>query len=289
MVAGSRLYRLVSGTRHYPLLPGEWLLGRSPGAGIAVADALASREHAAVRVGPAGVEVEDLGSRNGTFVNDARLGAHTPVALRAGDLVRLGDTVFVLEEDALPAAGAEGVWEEPAEPVKVARKRGKKPPPELGESTVVPPAGPRPVVYQGRGGSPEETSAIIDPRTALLVLDDNDWADQIRRAAAIHPNLTIQVATPAKTLAALGHILRGVLLLDVDAAAAESERILRAWTMPLHRGPVILAAEKPEHEGAVLARQLKASGYVKRGKSAILVVAQIRYHLQRADFAPAGP
>jgi len=47
-----------------------------------------SRRHCAVSVGPADVWVEDLGSRNGTFVNGTKITERTKVV--DGDLIRVG-------------------------------------------------------------------------------------------------------------------------------------------------------------------------------------------------------
>jgi len=49
-----------------------------------------SRRHLAVRPHEDGVELEDLGSTNGTFVNGQRLAAER--RLRAGDSVVVGST-----------------------------------------------------------------------------------------------------------------------------------------------------------------------------------------------------
>jgi hypothetical protein len=55
-----------------------------------------SREHAAIHYTENGWMVEDLGSTNGTYVNDGRLAAHQPHPLQNGDTVRLGQlTLFV--------------------------------------------------------------------------------------------------------------------------------------------------------------------------------------------------
>jgi pSer/pThr/pTyr-binding forkhead associated (FHA) protein/tRNA A-37 threonylcarbamoyl transferase component Bud32 len=56
-------------------------------------DAEISRRHAYVSRGSDGrLTIEDLGSANGTFVNDERIDA--PVTLEAGDVVRVGKTVL---------------------------------------------------------------------------------------------------------------------------------------------------------------------------------------------------
>jgi len=268
----SRSVRLVAGTRQYPLLPGDWLIGRSAQAGLAITDALASREHAVVRVGVEAVVVEDLGSRNGTFVNDRRV--DEPTALLPGDLLRIGDTVFTLEVEEVETS-----WVEPAKPVKIA-PGGR----EVGERTHAPaPADTLPAASRGARQRAMETSQIIEPRTAVLVLGDREWAEQIRRAAIIHPNLSVRLADAALAAENVRDVPRGVLLLDLAAAGPHRASIQGAWAAPQPRGPVLVVSGEPEAEGAALARQLGASGYVKRGKSAILVVAQLRYHLQRAD------
>ena len=57
-------------------------------------DALASRYHAAFEASTVGVQVFDLNSRNGVYVNDQRLSV---AWLRDGDLVRLGSSSFRAE------------------------------------------------------------------------------------------------------------------------------------------------------------------------------------------------
>src|SRR5262249_39676546 len=62
---------------------------------LALDDGRVSRRHAPVsaRADRAGADVEDLGSRNGLFVDRART---TKAYARVGSVLRLGDTVFVL-------------------------------------------------------------------------------------------------------------------------------------------------------------------------------------------------
>lgn len=50
-----------------------------------------SRLHAILRVSPAGVDVLDYGSANGTWVNGSRLTPHTPHPVRHGDELRFGE------------------------------------------------------------------------------------------------------------------------------------------------------------------------------------------------------
>jgi pSer/pThr/pTyr-binding forkhead associated (FHA) protein len=54
-----------------------------------------SREHAIVRRVDEGLAVEDLGSTNGTYVNDERIRGIAEIG--AGDRIRFGNTVWRLE------------------------------------------------------------------------------------------------------------------------------------------------------------------------------------------------
>ena len=72
-------------------LDGSATIGRSPDATVMVDDPGVSRLHARIRRNDAGCfEVEDLGSKNGTFVNGARV--DRPRKLARGDVVRVGET-----------------------------------------------------------------------------------------------------------------------------------------------------------------------------------------------------
>jgi pSer/pThr/pTyr-binding forkhead associated (FHA) protein len=78
-----------------PAAPGT-TIGRS-GCDIELSDPDVSRKHAVVRSLDSGLAVEDLGSTNGTFVNDARIDGIA--ALQPGDRVRFGNTVWQLTND----------------------------------------------------------------------------------------------------------------------------------------------------------------------------------------------
>ncbi len=77
-------------------LTGSLTVGREDGVDLRLDDELVSRRHA--RITPdaegAGAVVEDLESRNGTFVNDAEI--HTPTSVRPGEEILVGVTVLEL-------------------------------------------------------------------------------------------------------------------------------------------------------------------------------------------------
>ena len=70
------------------------LLGRDPKAATRLETALVSRRHAEVHLESGAFVVRDLESKNGVFVNAARV---TTATLRPGDVLRLGDAVAVVE------------------------------------------------------------------------------------------------------------------------------------------------------------------------------------------------
>jgi len=90
--------RVVSGTsagKIFKIPAGEAKLGRDNSNLVAVEDAKASREHAKIRFADGIYTIADLGSGNGTFVNDRPVSGQTP--LSDGDLVRIGDTVLAFK------------------------------------------------------------------------------------------------------------------------------------------------------------------------------------------------
>jgi pSer/pThr/pTyr-binding forkhead associated (FHA) protein len=68
------------------------VLGREGDGVILLKSSSVSRRHARVAIDGAGAVIEDLGSKNGTYVNDRRVSEPTPVA--DGDQVRFGSLVF---------------------------------------------------------------------------------------------------------------------------------------------------------------------------------------------------
>jgi pSer/pThr/pTyr-binding forkhead associated (FHA) protein len=72
----------------------EQVIGRTEG-DILVADSEVSRRHAVVRPVPEGIEVKDLGSLNGTWVDEARIEAS--VKVRDGGTIRFGETILTVE------------------------------------------------------------------------------------------------------------------------------------------------------------------------------------------------
>jgi DNA-binding winged helix-turn-helix (wHTH) protein len=84
-----RRCRLVWSGGRVTLGEGEHLLGRSPDLDVYLNSPSVSRRHARIRISAREMTLEDLGSKNGTYVRGVRLD-EAPVALEDGDEMRLG-------------------------------------------------------------------------------------------------------------------------------------------------------------------------------------------------------
>ena len=85
-------------TPHEAVPKGSLTVGRSPDNDIVVRDVLASRHHAIVHNVTSGLEIDDLGSVNGTFVGGIRV---SRAQLTDGDVVTIGNTDFSVQEGRL--------------------------------------------------------------------------------------------------------------------------------------------------------------------------------------------
>ena len=85
---GSRgaLYRLVWDQGRATFGEGEHLLGRDPALEVCLDSSSVSRQHARVQIADGVAMLEDLGSKNGTFVNGQRI----TTAVRLGDRDQIG-------------------------------------------------------------------------------------------------------------------------------------------------------------------------------------------------------
>ncbi len=87
-------FKLEAADRSYSLKEGESVIGRGTEAEIRIDSEWASRRHAQVVVSGQDVTIEDLGSKNGTFVRGVRV--EGVVELRDGDEIGIGRGVTVL-------------------------------------------------------------------------------------------------------------------------------------------------------------------------------------------------
>jgi DNA-binding winged helix-turn-helix (wHTH) protein len=86
--AGRTVYRLVLEDREIVLRPGENVLGRVEDGVVWLESPSVSRRHARILIEKGEVVIEDLASKNGTFVRGERISV--PTRLADGDVFRLG-------------------------------------------------------------------------------------------------------------------------------------------------------------------------------------------------------
>ena len=92
-------------------LPGSTRLGRGAENDVVLPDRFASNNHAVIHLRNGQYWLEDLGSRNGTFLNNMPL--NSPAVLANSDLIKIGDIIFrfvrwdnAVEHDYRTRAGA---------------------------------------------------------------------------------------------------------------------------------------------------------------------------------------
>lgn len=87
---GWQIFVEVAGRPPYEVRPGESIIGRSRMAQVHINESTVSRQHARILASPLGeVTIEDLGSSNGTYVNNEKIEGRRRLA--DGDRVHVGD------------------------------------------------------------------------------------------------------------------------------------------------------------------------------------------------------
>ena len=93
---------LISTTHSLPVYEGDQIIGRAPEHDISLDSSKVSRRHARIRIRGGEATVEDLGSKNGSFVRNVRI--DRPTRLVDGDDVRFGLSTFVFRVERSPAS-----------------------------------------------------------------------------------------------------------------------------------------------------------------------------------------
>jgi hypothetical protein len=157
-------YELVMRTGPAPgkvfaLTKNELFIGRDINNVIVINDSEISRQHCHLVLTSEGYAIEDMGSTNGTFVNQNRVTGQQ--LLRSGEVIRLGDNVTLLYQ--VIGAGADAT----------VAARGNMPPPPPAARTAPPPR----VSYAGqvpegpaKAGGKSSRNIILIAVAALLVL-----------------------------------------------------------------------------------------------------------------------
>ena len=139
----------------------ELVIGRE-NVDVEIDDAELSRRHVAVRPKEGGLEVEDLGSRNGTRVDGTRIDG--PTRIRHGAVLSVGMTVFAVEAPPAEADAGETRAHSPAQGTVV----NQAPPRPAREATV---AGERPAPRR-RDAAPAPAPAAAAPAPATAASNE---------------------------------------------------------------------------------------------------------------------
>ncbi len=142
--------------KEFPIGDGEVVLGRTNETEIELPSNKVSRKHAAIRVVDGQVEIEDLGSSNGTFLNGKRI---TRSAVPPGGKIGVGEYLLEIVNGQRPkAASGKQASARPA-------PAGAKPAPRTGKAVMVV-AGPG---AQARGGGAEARPRQTGPSRQINV------------------------------------------------------------------------------------------------------------------------
>jgi sulfite reductase alpha subunit-like flavoprotein len=98
----------------FALTPGELLVGRGQDLDIVLQDGMASRRHARIDWQNNQPGIEDLGSSNGTFVNNVQIGGRQ--ALKPGDRILIGQTVLSVQPIQPAGVPPDKALDQPPEP-----------------------------------------------------------------------------------------------------------------------------------------------------------------------------
>jgi hypothetical protein len=91
---------LISPTRALPLVEGMQIIGRDPVLDLFLDSPKVSRRHARIEINGPRATIEDLGSKNGSFVRHRKIAA--PTLLQDGDEIQIGRFAFVFRRHAAP-------------------------------------------------------------------------------------------------------------------------------------------------------------------------------------------
>jgi len=100
MNANLVLLRKNGAHKTFTLAANVTVIGRRDDCDLRIPLPMVSRRHCQLSLNKTAVELRDLGSRVGTFVNDKRVEDQTTV--KAGDYIRIGPLTFVCQIDGKP-------------------------------------------------------------------------------------------------------------------------------------------------------------------------------------------
>jgi hypothetical protein len=146
-------------------IEGDVVIGREA-ADLTIEDQELSRRHVVIRPAGGGVQIEDLGSMNGTIVNGRRIDA--PVTITTGAIVEVGGTRIAIE---LAQPDTTRVAGQPVAAVdQPTRAREVAPPPPPPKPPAEPPPEAAPAAPGGGPQRPAAKSRLLIAAAVLLAL-----------------------------------------------------------------------------------------------------------------------
>jgi pSer/pThr/pTyr-binding forkhead associated (FHA) protein len=94
------LFKKDGSQKAFPLPSNITVIGRRRGCDLRIPLSSVSRRHCQISCNKDSLEISDLGSRNGTYLNNKRIDDETTV--RAGDYLKIGPLIFLLQIDGQP-------------------------------------------------------------------------------------------------------------------------------------------------------------------------------------------
>jgi pSer/pThr/pTyr-binding forkhead associated (FHA) protein len=91
---------LVGEGKELPLKVGQNVFGRKAENDIQIADPYVSGKHGIIEIAEDGIYITDIGSTNGTMLNDAKLGPNMRTSMTPDDVIRLGSMEFMVKLNA---------------------------------------------------------------------------------------------------------------------------------------------------------------------------------------------
>ena len=88
---------LIGEGREIPLRSGVNVFGRKAENDVQIADPYVSGKHGQIEITEQGVFITDIGSTNGTMLNDAKLSPNMRTAMTPEDVIRLGSMEFIVK------------------------------------------------------------------------------------------------------------------------------------------------------------------------------------------------
>jgi S1-C subfamily serine protease len=241
------------------------VIGREAGVGFQVEDDEISRRHAEIRLLDDGTaEINDLGSRNGTFVDGKKI--EGPTVLRGGEEIRIGQSTITAEAAAIAAPD-----------VTAAATPAPPPPPPSEPAAPKEPAPPEPVAPKEptaeMPAEPEKPAEAAKPAAAAAAKDDLSQASGGQKPAP--GQSTIQRILLRRSVKRANYIAGAAVLVALLAGGAAALAVLGVFS---EDEPSAAEVAKEAEPGTVIVvsnksgiRQGSGTGWVVNADQGLIV------------------